>query len=101
MQRRASVPRGLQVLSRVMRQPELQLPARDGLPHGLVMSLQLISDRRAYEVRAIGVKAVADQEIDPPEIDETQVDGDLFAVRDFWPQFKHIFRHHRFSIRLD
>ena len=80
VKRRPGIPRRLEILPRVVRQPELELPARHGLPDRVVLPFELVANGGADEVGAIGVEAVADHEINASEIDEAEVDRDFFAV---------------------
>ena len=54
------IPRRLKVLHRVVRQPELELPARHRLTNCIVLPFELVSNGRADEVSTIGLEAVAD-----------------------------------------
>jgi hypothetical protein len=80
VQRLASIPRRLQLLTGKMAKPEVQLMASDGLLDDVAMPLKLIADRRADEIGPVGIETVADQQIDLSQINKPQVDGDLLAV---------------------
>src|SRR5277367_1768782 len=80
MERCPGIPRRLKVVHRVVRQPELELPARHRLTNCVVLPFELISNGRADEVSTVGVEAVADHEIHASEIDETEVDRNFLAV---------------------
>ncbi len=79
MQFLAGRPDRLQVLPAVMTQAQLQGAADHGLVDHLGMGAQLIADRRANEVGAVGIEALLHQQIDLSQIDEAQVDGDLLG----------------------
>ena len=80
MERCPGIPRRLKVLHCVVRQPELELPARYRLTNCVVLPFELVSNGRADEVSTIGVEAVADHEIHASEIDEAEVDRNFLAV---------------------
>src|SRR5277367_2075229 len=80
MERCPGIPRRLKVLHRVVRHPELELPARHRLTDCVVLPFELVSNGRADEVSTISVEAVADHEIHASEIDETEVDRNFLVV---------------------
>src|SRR5271170_5426400 len=80
MERCPGIASRLKVLHRVVRQPELELPARHRLTDCVVLPFELVSNGRADEVSTISVEAVADHEIDASEIDEAEVDRNFLAV---------------------
>ena len=86
--------------ARVVRQPELELPARHGLTDRVVLPFELVSNGGADEVGTIGVEAVADHEIHASEIDEAEIDRDFLAVGRLRSQLVNVLPS-RLSIRLD
>jgi len=72
VERCSGIPGRLQVLLRIVRQSELELPARHRLTNCIVLPFELVSNGRADEVSTIGVEAVADHEIHVSEIDEAE-----------------------------
>jgi hypothetical protein len=65
-----SIAGRLEILPRIVRQPELELPARHRLTESVVMAFKLVSNGCADEVSPIGVEAVPNHEVHAPEIDE-------------------------------
>ena len=59
---------------------EFERAPRDRLLDGIGVASELVADRGADEVGAIGVKAFPHQEIDMAEVDKAEVDRDLLAV---------------------
>ena len=86
---------GLQIAPRVMADAEIQLVTRDGLLDSIAIAIELVADRRADEIGAIGVEPLPHQQIDMPEIDVTEIDRDLLAVslRTKLLHLGHHFRH--------
>jgi hypothetical protein len=61
-------------------QTKHQRSACNGFIHGLGVDCQLVSDRRANQIRAIRVKTFFDQKIDLAEVDGTEIDSDLLGL---------------------
>ena len=74
----------LKILSRVVRQPKFELPARHRLTDCVVLPFELVSNGCADEVSPIGVEAVPDHQVHASEIDEAKVHRDFFAVGRLW-----------------
>jgi hypothetical protein len=51
----------------------------DRFPNLLAMGRELVADRSANKVRAVGIKAFLYEQIDVAEVDVTKVDCDLFG----------------------
>ena len=68
-----------QVLRAQVVDAEHQGLARNHLLDDLDVACELVADRRANQVGAVGVEAFVDQQIDLAEVDTAQVDGDLFV----------------------
>jgi hypothetical protein len=90
----------LKILPRIVRKPELELPAGHRLTDCVVLPFELVSNGCAEEVSPIGVEAVANHEVHTSEIDEAQVYRDFFAVGRFWSQLLNVC-HLAYSIHLD
>src|SRR5271165_2350326 len=85
-------PEDLDIEPAALRLHRLQLFAAEtseaefeGVPHDRLLDRvrvggELVADRRADEVGAIGIEPFAHQEIDVAEVDESEVDRDLLAV---------------------
>jgi hypothetical protein len=69
------------------------MASRGRLLHRVVLTIELVADRRPNEVGAVGVKPLLDQEIDVTEVDKAKIDCDLFAVRHFRAKLVNLFRH--------
>ena len=63
----------LKILPRVVRQPELELPARHRLTDCVVLPFELVSNGCADEVSTISVEAIPNHQVHASEIDEAQV----------------------------
>src|SRR5271163_742972 len=100
MERCPGIPRRLKVLHRVVRQPELELPARHRLTNCVVLPFELVSNGGADEVSTISVEAVSDHEIDASEIDEAKVDRNFLAVGSLRSQLVNVC-HISHSIQSD
>ena len=48
------------------------------------MTVELVADGGADEIRAIGIEAVLHHQIDMAEIDKAEIDRDLLAINLFW-----------------
>src|SRR5271166_4308160 len=102
-------PEDLDVEAAAPRLHRLQLFAADaseaefeGVPHDRLLDRvrvggELVADRRADEVGAIGIESFAHQEIDMSEVDEAEVDRDLLAIALSLSQSVNFSRHCRRS----
>ena len=61
-------------------QAEHQRPPCDGLPDHLGVDAQLVADRRADQIGAVGVETFLYQQVDLAQIDDAEIDSDLFSV---------------------
>src|SRR5271165_6017481 len=98
-------PEDLDVEPAALRLHRLQLFAADaseaefkGVPHDRLLDRvrvggELVADRRADEVGAIGIESFAHQEIDMSEVDEAEVDRDLLALALPFSQSVNFSRH--------
>ena len=80
-----------------MPEAKLERMPHDRFPDLLAMGRELIADRSANKVRAVGIKAFLHQQVDVAEVDVTQIDCDLFGFApsvakpvDFSHQFLHL-----------
>ena len=80
VERRPRIAGRLKILSRVVRQPKFELPARHRWTDRVVLPFELVSNRCADEVSTISVEAVPNHEVHASEIDEAQVHRYFFAV---------------------
>ena len=69
--------RCLQLQSRDLAQPQVEGLARERFPGCFRVTLELIADRGANEVGAVGVELLRDQKINVPEVDKSQIDRDF------------------------
>ena len=72
--------RCLQLFAAKVSQTEVETAARDRLPGGVGVPLDLVSDCSADEVGAVRIEAVPHEQVDVAEVDEAEIDGDLLAV---------------------
>ena len=92
----------LEILPRIVRQSELELPSRHRLTDCVVLPFELVSNGCADEVSTISVEAVPDHEVHASEIDEAQVHRNFFAVGSLWSQLVNLSHlASRLSISLD
>ena len=90
--------RGLEVQARVLAQAQIELVARNGFAHHVMMTFELVADGRSDEVGAVGIEPVLHQKIDMAEVDKPEVDGDLLAVGRLGPKLLHVSCHDRPSL---
>ena len=60
---------------------------------GVVVAIELISDRGPDEVGAVGIKPLMHQEVDVAEIDIAEIDCDLLAISRLRPQLLYLAGH--------
>src|SRR5262245_40468315 len=93
---------GLQILSAVTAQSEVELMPCDRLLDGLVVAIELIPDGGPDEVGSVGIEALLHQEVDMAEVHIAEIDRDFLAVGSLRPQFLHsAHRFHPDTIQLD
>src|SRR3984957_7772717 len=92
---------GLEVLPTVTAQSEIQLLSRDGVPENFVVTIQLVLNRRANEVRAIRIKTVPDHQVDVAKIHVSEVDGNLLSVGRARTEFVNLRHLHPHAIFMD
>jgi hypothetical protein len=83
-ERRPGIAGRLEILPRIVRQPELKLSARHRLTDCVVLPFELVSNGCANEISTISLEAVANHEVHTSEIDEAHVHRDFFAVGRLW-----------------
>jgi hypothetical protein len=85
----------LEVSARVLSQAQIELVARNGLAHHVMMTFELVADGRSDEVGAVGIEPILHQKVDMAEVDKPEVDGDLLAVGRLGPKLLHVSCHDR------
>jgi hypothetical protein len=86
-----------------MSQAKIQLLASNGFFYGIVMAVQLVTDRGADEIGSVRIETLLHQKIDLAEIDIAQINRDLLAVSAPRPELMHVLRHsvHPCTIHAD
>ena len=82
MQHLSGAPRRFEILARVVSQAELQSLSDRRLLDHVAVPVELVADRRADEVGAVGIEAFLHHQVDMAEVDIAQIDRDLLAVGD-------------------
>ena len=93
VKRLAARLRGFQVLPAVVTQTKFELVSSNGLLDGVVVSIELVSDRGPDEVGAVGIKPLPHQKVDVAEVDIAEIDRDLLAISRFRPQLLYFAGH--------
>ena len=82
-----------EILAGVVQQAELQALAGHRPFGRLAVAVELIADRGADEVGAVGVEAFLHHQVDVAEVDIAEVDRDLLAVARLGPQLVDVAGH--------
>src|SRR4051812_15481250 len=77
------VPQLLEELPPVHHRPDDERLTPSGLPNRFLVLPELIANRHADELGAVGVEPLLHQQLDLAEIDGGEVDGDLFELGHF------------------
>src|SRR3954470_21554145 len=85
-----------------MPQAEIQTMPSHRLPQRVFVPVELVADRGADEVGAVGVECLLNQEVHLTQIDKSEVDGDLLAIPDLGLQLSYVAHYrHPDTIPLD
>lgn len=69
----------LQILPAVVPQAKFQALPGERLSDRIIMAIEMIADRRTYEIGAVGVKSLLNEKVDMAQVHIAEVDRDLLA----------------------